>query len=125
MGNSLHTAVTSDGEVVPFNQKQSITVYEDATTEEIYIERYGKHCTCMKVGSGSATESIQLITRKNFRKFSMRCRKKKLNDCDTSKFYNKMGHFQKILTLLGLNYKTFDAPFLVQHKALALTLMDL
>ncbi|MDD7680492.1 MAG: hypothetical protein PUJ06_08335, partial [Stecheria intestinalis] len=47
----------------------------------------------------SATESIQLITRKNFRKFSMRCRKKKLNDCDTSKFYNKMGHFQKILTL--------------------------
>ena len=50
MGNSLYTAVTSDGEVVPFNQKQSITVYEDAITEEIYIERYGKHYTCMKVG---------------------------------------------------------------------------
>lgn len=49
MGNSLYTAVTSDGEVVRFNQKQSITVYEDAITEEIYIERYGKHYTCMKV----------------------------------------------------------------------------
>ncbi|WP_205946343.1 hypothetical protein, partial [Stecheria intestinalis] len=50
--------------------------------------------------------SIQLITRKNFRKFSMRCRKKKLNDCDTSKFYNKMGHFQKILTAMNGRYKT-------------------
>ena len=29
MGNSLYTAVTSDGEVVRFNQKQSITVYEN------------------------------------------------------------------------------------------------
>jgi hypothetical protein len=28
----------------------------------------------------------------------MRWRRKKINDCDTSKFYNKMGHFQKILT---------------------------
>ena len=26
------------------------SVYEDAITEEIYIERYGKHYTCIKVG---------------------------------------------------------------------------
>ena len=48
--NSLYTPVTEDGEPVHFNQKSSIMVYVDAVTEEIYIERYGKHYTCMKVG---------------------------------------------------------------------------
>ena len=50
MGNCLYTPVSSDGEIVHLNQRQSITVYVDAITDEIYIERYGKHYTCMKVG---------------------------------------------------------------------------
>jgi len=50
MGNCLYTPVTSNGEIVHLSQKQNITVYIDAITDEIYIERYGKHYTCMKVG---------------------------------------------------------------------------
>jgi hypothetical protein len=50
MGNSLYEAFDADGVMLEIYQKTPITVKIDAFTEEMYINRYGKHYKCEKVG---------------------------------------------------------------------------
>lgn len=59
--NSLYCFINSDGEAVNINNGTKITIYVDALTEEMYIERYNKRYTAYKVGERkrSATEIVE------------------------------------------------------------------
>lgn len=64
MEMNLYSAVNENGEIVHFNQKQPVTIYRDVFTNEIYIERYGKHYTCVKVGERKRDEIYKISTQK-------------------------------------------------------------
>lgn len=64
MGNALYSAFDENGVLLEFNQKTAVNVYVDVFTEEIYLERYDKHYTCMKVGQRKRDDIYEANTQK-------------------------------------------------------------
>lgn len=46
----LYSPFDDDGVLLAIRDKTKITVYIDMISDEVYIERYGKHYTCHKIG---------------------------------------------------------------------------
>ena len=60
---NFYSAFNKDGERIPLRDGK-ITVYIDVFTEEMYIEYYGKHLTCMKVGERRRNEAFEVENQK-------------------------------------------------------------
>lgn len=50
MNNMLYSPFDKNGELLVLNDRKHITVCIDIVSEEMYIEYYGKHYTCLPVG---------------------------------------------------------------------------
>ena len=75
---NYYSAFNEDGEMVPLRDGK-ITVNIDVFTKEMYIEYYGKHLTCMKVGERRRDEAFEVENQKELTRVldSARNRKKR------------------------------------------------
>ena len=64
LGKVYYSAFTADGELLDLLDGTKVDVNIDALTDEIYIERYGKHYTCMKVGEKRRDELFEVDSQK-------------------------------------------------------------
>lgn len=82
MGNDLYSAVNSDGQVIHFNQRQPVNVYRDVFNDEIYIERYNKHYTCVKVGERKRDGIYEVSNQKQLQGVLNEIRSQKKQTCE-------------------------------------------
>ena len=69
LGNVLYSAFNENGELLKLNQKSKVNVYIDALTGEVYMERYGKHYTCMKIGERKRDPVYVAETEKDIQRY--------------------------------------------------------
>lgn len=60
LGKTYYTPVTKDGEILELPDRTKLDIFIDALTDEMYIERYNKRYTCMKMAEERRNCIIQL-----------------------------------------------------------------
>lgn len=64
LGKVYYSPITADGEILALRDRTKLDIYVDALTDEIYIERYNKRYTCVKVGEKRRDESFEVENQK-------------------------------------------------------------
>lgn len=77
MGKLLYSPFNEDGELVELTDHTKVEIYIDALTDEIYIERYNKRYTCMKVGDRRRNDMFEVENQKQLNDLLNEQRKKK------------------------------------------------
>ena len=64
LGKLLYSPFNEDGELLELRDHSKVEIYIDALTDEIYIERYNKRYTCMKVGDRRRDDMFEVDNQK-------------------------------------------------------------
>lgn len=64
LGKLLYSPFDEEGELLDLKNHTKVDIYIDALTDEIYIERYNKHYTCMKVGGKRRDDMFEVENQK-------------------------------------------------------------